>query len=277
MNQLDSYLEIKDKTNLSDSIKITPFKSDTRKTTPHKHNNYFEIIYLSAGSGQHTIDTQEYVIKPPIIFVIRKEQIHFWEIKSVPSGFVMIIKKSFLNEILDRELKQLFTKLSACTCLVPYDNNSIEQIFHLLTNEYLRNQAGNISVVEGLLKALLAKMLQSNKSYGYRYPGKDNIIARFRELLDREDQLTNNVAYYAGLLHMSPQNLNAMCRRETNQTAAQVISEYIINEAKRLLLFTNQTVIQISFALDFKDNSHFTKYFRRHTGITPNAYRHISR
>jgi len=48
-------LEIKDKTTDTEGIKIAPFRQHVRKTLPHKHNNYFEIIYLTKGSGSHTV------------------------------------------------------------------------------------------------------------------------------------------------------------------------------------------------------------------------------
>lgn len=63
-------LEIKDKTKQTEGLKIAPFRQHIRKTSPHKHNNYFEIIYLAKGNGMHTIDSKEYEIKTPVIFTI---------------------------------------------------------------------------------------------------------------------------------------------------------------------------------------------------------------
>jgi AraC family transcriptional regulator, transcriptional activator of pobA len=273
MNPGISNLKINDKTSLSEDIKVSAFKSNIRKTSAHKHKNYFEIIYLSAGSGQHTIDMQEFPIKPPVIFIIRKEQVHFWEIDTEPAGFVLIIKKSFLEKSLDKEIKLLFSKLSARSCLSPTDSGMIEQLFELLDHEYRKSSLENSAIIEGLLKALLAKMLQSSKADVRFKTRKENTYGIFIELLSRNNQLINEVAYYARLLHTTPQNLNAICRREANQPAARIISEFIISEAKRLLLYTNLTVTEISYALNFKDNSHFTKYFKKHAGITPNSFR----
>ena len=43
-----SGLTVNNKIESDRTIKIAPFKKEIRKTAPHKHNNYFEIIYLSA-------------------------------------------------------------------------------------------------------------------------------------------------------------------------------------------------------------------------------------
>lgn len=268
-----SKLEIKDKTEPVDNIKIASFRKDIRKTSPHKHNNYFEIVYLSKGKGFHTIDTREFAIKPPIVFIVRKEQVHFWEIETEPEGFVLIIKKSFTDESLDKQMKLLLSQISAFPCLFPKDKSTVEQLFQLLIKEHQESKVRNLAITEGLLKALFAKLLQSEKPAKPVRQNKDNLFRKFKELLSQDIKPINHVAHYANLLHTTPQNLNAVCRKESKQSAADVLSEFIIDEAKRLLLYTDLTITEISYSLGFKDNSHFTKYFKRYTGNAPKAFR----
>jgi AraC family transcriptional activator of pobA len=268
---MNSNIKIKDKTKEHTSIKIDTFRKDVRKTSPHKHNSYFEIIYLTKGKGSHTIDTKEYEIKPPVIFTVRKEQVHFWDIQSEPEGFVLIIKKSFIDGCLDKEIKRLISELSSQTCLFPKDN-SVTDIFKILLKEHHENKSSNSPVIDGLLKALLAKFLESAAINPTKII-KNTVFEKFIDLLNRENKLTNKVNYYADLLSITPQNLNAVCRKEKEQSASKILSEYIINEAKRLLLYTDFTVSEISSKLDFKDNSHFSKYFKRHAENTPLGFR----
>jgi AraC-like DNA-binding protein len=264
-------LEIKDKTRQTEGLKVAPFRAHIRKTSPHKHNNYFEIIYLTKGKGSHTIDTKEYEIKTPVIFTIRKEQIHFWDIKTEPEGFVLIIKKTFIENCLDKDIKRLISELSAQTCLFPKENAAID-IFKILLHEYQEKKTANRSIIDGLLKALLAKLLES-VTPNISKNSKSTIFQKFIDLLSKESELTNKVNHYARLLSTTPQNLNAICRKETEQSATEILSEHIINEAKRLLLYTDFTVSEIAHKLDFKDNSHFSKYFKRHVELTPIGFR----
>lgn len=264
-------LEIKDKSRATEGIKIAPFRAHIRKTSAHKHNNYFEIIYLSKGEGSHTIDTREYEIKPPIIFTIRKEQVHFWNITKEPQGFVLIIKNTFIENSLDRDIKRLISDLSSQTCLFPKDNSAMD-IYTLLQKEYLENKPTKKPIIEGLLKALLAKILESAPT---DLPKSINstIYQKYIELLNRENILSNKVNDFADLLNTTPQNLNAICRKESKQSANEILSTYIINEAKRLLIYTDLTVSEISSILSFKDNSHFSKYFKRYISKTPLGFR----
>lgn len=264
-------LEIKDKTRQTEGLKIASFKRHIRKTSPHKHNSYIEFIYLTKGIGSHTIDTKEHEIKPPVIFTIRKEQVHFWDIKAEPKGFVLIIKKSFIDNCLDKDIKRLISELSAQTYLFPNDNSAID-IFNILLKEYQDKKQTNQPIIEGLLKALLAKMLES-ATPSISKNGNSTVFQKFIDLLSKENELINKVNHYAKLLNITPQNLNTICRKETGQSSTEILSEHIINEAKRLLLYTDITINEIAHRLNFKDNSHFSKYFKRHVHQTPVSFR----
>jgi AraC-like DNA-binding protein len=264
-------LEIKDKTRPTDGIKIAPFRQHIRKTSPHKHNNYFEIIYLTKGKGTHTIDTKEYEIKTPVIFTIRKEQVHFWDIKSEPEGFVIIIKKSFIDDCLDKEIKLLISELSSQNCLFSKDDSLID-ILNLLLKEQSEKSTRKRQIIDGLLKTLLAKTLES-PTPNFIKKSNSTVFQKYIDLLHQENKLTNKVKHYASLLNTTPQNLNTICRKETAQSASEILSEHIINEVKRLLVYTDFTVSEIAEKLDFKDNSHFSKYFKRLVGNTPIRFR----
>jgi len=272
---MSSKLQIKDKSETGKLIKIAPFRKDIRKTEPHKHNNYFEIIYLSKGSGIHSIDYNKYTVQPPVIFFVRKEQVHHWDLLTVPKGYVLILKKGFIDKSLDSELKALLTKVSGLSSLQVKDNETINQLFEILTQENDTVNENSFPIIEGLLKALLAKILEVAKPLIRKVKVRADLFQSFRELLSQSIEIKNNVAQYAGSLNTTPQNLNTACRKAVNQSATEVLAEHIISEAKRLLIYTDNTVSEISFTLDFNDPSHFVKYFKRYTGHTPQVFRSL--
>ncbi len=260
-------VKVKDKSGTSALLKVAPFRKEIRKTEPHKHNSYFEIIYLSEGAGKHVIDYKDYPIKPPLVFFVRKEQVHHWDITSNPKGYVLILKKGFVSESLDYELKQLISKASEHNVLPLSHHEKIEKLFALLVDE------ANFTVTEGLLKALLALLLEQTPTLKVSAPVSSDIFLSYKDLLSHSSRLQNNVAHYAHLLNISPQNLNFICRKNANQTASAILAEHIINEAKRLLLYTDTTIAEIAFAFGFSDSSHFIKYFKKYTEQTPKAFR----
>ncbi|MEO8766274.1 MAG: helix-turn-helix transcriptional regulator [Ginsengibacter sp.] len=270
---MPSQLIIKDKIETEKVIKVAPFKKDIRKTTPHKHNNYFEIIYLSKGSGYHYIDAGKYAVVPPVMYFVRQDQVHFWELETEPEGFVVIIKKSFIEKSLDKELKSLLTKITKQCCLQTPDNRTIEQILQLLTEENKNNDESAFTITEGLLKSLLAKILQVSKPVINKAEVKSDLYHSFTELLSEANGTKYKVGFYAEKLNTSPQNINAACRKAVNQTAADVLSGFVLSEAKRLLLYTDNTISEIAFAIKFTDPSHFVKYFKKFVSSTPQSFR----
>lgn len=138
---------------------------------------------------------------------------------------MLIIKNSYIKECLDRDLKLLTTKLSAESCFYCANDPKIIQGFELLFAEKQKHSPNSL-IIDGFLKVLLAKILE--KSFNKNYPSvQDNLYHNFVALLNKPNsQLFNNVNYYAKQLYMTPQNLNAVCRKETNLPASKVLAEY---------------------------------------------------
>lgn len=263
-------LVVKDKIH-EKMIKIAPFRKDIRKTVAHKHNSYFELIYLSQGQGYHTIDSVAFAITPPTAFFIRQEQTHHWALETEPEGYVLILKRKFVENCLDQQLHHLLIRASATPCVAVSEPHTVEDLLKLLLREFDPERGDGGPVIEGLLKALLAKLVDAESPRVARHT--HSLFQDYEELLSCNKTLKNSVAHYATLLSTTPQNLNAVCRRAVSQSAAAVLSQFIVNEAKRLLSYTPLPVLEVAAILDFKDSSHFIKYFKRHTGHTPAAYR----
>ncbi len=264
-NKIETYTKIKP----SAYIKIEPFDVSKRYTKPHRHNKYLELVYFVKGSGFHYMDFKVYEIEPPVVFVIKKDEVHHWQIDTVPEGFVIIIKAEFLTKTFDKNINRQLQQLSFRQKIPLQIDNTIDYLFQILCVETKDERSGQNEVIEGVLKALLAKIIgYSNMD---RSSSTGDTLIRFDELLDQE--LRNDVAHYAALLNTTAQNLSTLCKARYSKTASHVIAMQIIREAKRLLRFTDLSVTQIAFQFDFKDVSHFVKYFKRYEGETPMRFK----
>ncbi|WP_286770977.1 helix-turn-helix transcriptional regulator [Sphingobacterium sp. 40-24] len=258
---------IKDKLEPKKLLKIAPFDNSKAVTKPHRHNGYLELVFLSSTSGRHVIDGHESPIKTPCVLIIRKESVHHWELTTPIEGFVLLVKKSFIDLSLDLEIARMIDEISKLDTIYLKENGIIPTILRLLAQEE------NKICQEGLFRSLLAKVLENTDKTEQPTSLSNDLYVRFIELLNTDSKIINNVAYYANLLHTSPQNLTAACKKDTNNTASQILAAYIIKEAKRLVFYTNKSTAEIAFSLGFTDKSNFSKYFKRFTGFTPSEFK----
>jgi AraC-like DNA-binding protein len=227
------------------------------------------MIFLTAGAGVHVIDGRRYAVGPPVLFVVRKDQVHCWELSTPGEGYVLIIRREFVEGLTDGRLRSLIASVSAYSCVPLTGNASVDRLWTVLLDE----TDGAPEIVETVLTALLAKMMSLAGPAVKPIRESGGLYEQYLHLLENGHAMKRTVEHYASLLHTTPQNLNNACRKAADRAAAGVLGDFLMGEAKRLLLYTSGTVAEISFSLDFKDPSHFIKYFKRATGLTPQAFR----
>lgn len=113
-----------------------------------------------------------------------------------------------------------------------------------------------------------------------RQDANRDILTRFEALLDAyftgDNALQNglpSVKYCAGELCLSPNYFGDLIKKETGKTALEYIQRKIVSMAKELLLLPSNSVSQVSYQLGFQYPQHFTRVFKKATGITPNEWR----
>ncbi len=87
-----------------------------------------------------------------------------------------------------------------------------------------------------------------------------------------EDE-ARTVQYYAKLLFVHPNHLNAVVKKGTGRPAITHIHQQLIHEAKFLLAGTGLSVKEIAYRLTFREPAHFHAFFRKHTHLTPREFR----
>lgn len=102
---------------------------------------------------------------------------------------------------------------------------------------------------------------------------KEDLTMRFSQLLSGDFKAGRSVLHYAGLLCVSPKYLSQAVKEVTNKTAGELIDEMVIMEAKVLLNNLSLSIAQVAETLYFSDQFFFSKFFKKHTGLTPSEYR----
>ena len=95
----------------------------------------------------------------------------------------------------------------------------------------------------------------------------------FKDLLEQNFAQIKNVSQYADKMAISEKRLNQALAKILGKTPKKMIDERILLEAKRLLAYTNLSIKEIAYKLEFDEPTNFIKYFRKHTQKSPTEFR----
>ncbi|OUJ75874.1 helix-turn-helix domain-containing protein [Hymenobacter crusticola] len=148
----------------------------------------------------------------------------------------------------------------------------------------MKRQAAGVSLLrDDLLRAYLKTLLlhcarlRQQQFGGASSPVPSGLLGRFQQLLEANYTRWKSVAEYAHQLRVTPNHLSVRVRQETGQPASDHIRRRIMLEAQRLAGHTDASLKQVAYQLGFDDVAHFSKLFKRCTGVTFSHFREQAR
>lgn len=118
-----------------------------------------------------------------------------------------------------------------------------------------------------ILKRKPIAELESKKSR------QEIIFGKFITLLAQYHMSERSVTFYAEQLCITPKYFSSLVKKLSGKSAAQWIDNYVILEAKNLLKYSDMSIQEIAYRLNFSTQSFFGKYFKHQTGLSPTQYR----
>ena len=117
--------------------------------------------------------------------------------------------------------------------------------------------------------SILSKHNQSDTNRKNR---QEYLFERFISLVKQHCSSEHSVKFYADKLCITSQYLSTISKKVSGRPACEWIYQFLILEAKALLTHTNLSIQEISFQMNFSDQSCFGKFFKKHTGVSPREY-----
>lgn len=152
----------------------------------------------------------------------------------------------------------------------------LPQLLELLRDEFMGEGKGREAALRALTQLVLVALLRLSihREQQQSFRREDlQIYHRFNALIEAHYQEHWALWRYAEQIGVTEARLNDICRRMADIPSKQLVHERLLQEAKRLLVFTGVSVNQIAYQLGFKDPAYFSRIFTRQVGKAPSEYR----
>lgn len=150
------------------------------------------------------------------------------------------------------------------------------EYFQLIWHEVNRRRVV-VSTIHHLQAALLTdlKAIYNNDSKNRKMSHRETILHNFIDLVNKYGLKEHSQKFYADRLCITPSYLGAVVKEVSGETVMTWIERNITMHAKSMLKYSDKMVFEIADELNFSGPSVFTKFFKRHTGLTPKEYRRL--
>jgi AraC-like DNA-binding protein/mannose-6-phosphate isomerase-like protein (cupin superfamily) len=245
---------------------------------PCKHSCH-TLMFITSGENIMKIGYEEYItIKNEIIVVPAGQIFSVENINTKHTGYIcqfhpdLLIRKYGSRELLN-EFDFLKISGSPKISLAEEDVEAVTSILNRLQKEYSETEIANLNIVQSYCITLFYEMNKNQNKMAKSNSAAEVLTVKFKELIHENIKTRHQVNYYASLLNVTPNHLNKSIRTVTGKSAAKWIDETILLEAKYLLFQTTLSVSEIAMQVGHEDHSYFSRFFKKHEGISPVQYR----
>lgn len=246
----------------------------------HLHTDLFQIFIITSGNGLLISEHKKIALKSPCILLIPNNTLHGFAFQANTCGEVFTFSESFFEHIFKNapHVRHELSRLRQYSFESP--SAFFEEVLFLkdkLAGELNSEKPEKQSAVQLLFQLLLLGLYRANLDSEPPTTRSDNrtldYFHSFQKRLRQSIYESRSVSGYAKELNITTVHLNRICRALVQKSALQVVHEYWIAEAKKYLRETAYSISEVSYFLDFKDPAHFSKLFKKHTGLTPGEFR----
>ena len=254
---------------------------------PHRHEAFFQILYIRRGSGEALFGARAEPIEAPCAITVPARAVHGFRFARDTDGVVVTVVEPQLERLL-ADSPGLAEALSVAGCQRLRAGSEAaadaERLFDAFEREFAGEAPWRVAAIGHLLSTALLLVARARLAGGgpagpssREESRASRHLRRFRALVDRDYRERRGIADYAADLGITPTQLNRVCRQELGTSALGVVNQRRLREAERDLVYTRLGVKEIALSLGFADTAYFSRFFAKHAGTTPTAFRERAR
>jgi AraC family transcriptional activator of pobA len=249
----------------------------------HRHRNLFQILVIEKGGGEMTFEAAALAFAAPAAILVPARVAHGFRFEpEATDGWVVSFTEDVAAALGDQSGEALarLRALGAAPLVPLADPAELRRLCALCADLHAESflpREGYRLAMRALLALVaieVARLAASRaRSGAVTLRPSDATVAALSRLVEEHFRKERLLAFYAEKLAMTADRLNDHVKRASGVTAGHLIRQRVLTEAKRQLVFTAQPIHDIAYDLAFSDPSHFARFFRKQTGMTPQEFR----
>ena len=257
---------------------------------PFRFDGYL-VVFCTGGSLRLDINLRSYSIRQNSMaiivpgYILRVSEVDPASLDDL--GFVVLALSHDFASNVRFDFVRLFNEsmriLDNPIFTLRGEDLKIAEDYHRLAQRIVASQATNKR--EALVPLLASFCYSMGSAWEKQLDGADSmpcgknatrlklVFEHFLRLVSEYHDRERNVSFYADHMGFTPKYLSKLIKEVSGRSAPEWIDSFVILEAKNMLKYSDCTIKEIVFRLNFPNQSVFYKYFKAHTGMTPSEYR----
>jgi AraC-like DNA-binding protein/quercetin dioxygenase-like cupin family protein len=239
--------------------------------TEHYHDNY-QILYSLEGEGEISLNGKIHNFSKDSVVLIVPNSMHSIKATSKLTVLVLAFSVPSLKIVAQKELLTFLQNQSKCFELDLFTANGLKPLFRKLL--YEQNHAdpyGKLAMPVYLLEIIL--LLLRHQDVSHVQDTNDIRSIQIKEYIHRNYFENITAESLSTMFGISTRYMNDIFKRKFNDTPLQYLQKIRIEQAKELLVETDQDIVSICFEVGYETLSTFYRTFRNLVGISPNKFR----
>ncbi len=257
------------------SLSIIQFEKACTFHKPEQVDAY-SIYWIKDGKGTYNIDFESYSFDGNVLFFLSPGQVFTVDSEKVKEAYKLTFVRDFYCiQIHDAEVAcngVLFNNVYETPFVKPCaeDTKKLSFILDSLMDEFKRNETAQYDMLQSYLKQFIIHSVRVKKEHHVIKNNEETKLFKdFSLLVNQNFKTLHSVTDYAGRLGISPKSLTKHFQKIGSQTPSDFIKNRIVLEAKRQLIYTDNSVKQIAYDIGFNDSAYFTRFFKKATQKSP--------
>lgn len=266
-------------------FQIAPFREGKVKSVPYRRRDFYKVMFLKGNSRVYFADKVYQIKKKALAFSNPLIPYKWEQLDKMFDGVYCIFNTQFFHHFSQFGDYEIFQPGGSHIFeLTDEQAEEIGEIFALMEEEFNSGYKYKFDVIRNRILDLIHYGLKLEPSTSIANQTGDaayRISRLFMELLERQFPIDDHhlsvelrsPADFAEQLNVHVNSLNRAVKSTTSKTTTEVIAKRILQESKVLLRQTNWSVSEIAYALGFKEVTHFSNFFKKHTDLNALKFR----